>query len=414
LQLSSFVDVRRSPEGTDVISSSRVNADTAVACAEQLARHFAERLPAYDAAAVFPRENFDELREAGLHAMTVPTQYGGLGFWQPGGRFSTYYEVLETLARADSSTAQLLQVHCHATGMIAGLGTEKQRDFYMNEVAANGKLIASIGSEAQFRSTEMEVYRAELVRHGDRYRLNARKAFASLAGGADYFNIWTAAEAEGGFADRMVVATIPRGTPGMELIDDWDTLGMRPTTSWSMLLTDLDVPAAWVIGGPGDWVRRDQRTFTLAYAANHLGAAQGAFDFARAYVAERQHLAKSEFIQAKIGDLSSKLYAVRCGLYAAANRWERGDDPNQAELDGVRVLHLAKRIAIEVTSDAYDICGARAAYNLYPLNQALRDVRSFTLHFRDELYMSQVGRAELGVPFTVKGDESGSTPHDQA
>jgi len=80
----------------------------------------------------------------------------------------------------------------------------------------------------------------------------------------------------------------------------------------------------------------------------------------------------------------------------------------------VRVLHLAKRIAIEVTSDAYDICGARAAYNLYPLNQALRDVRSFTLHFRDELYMSQVGRAELGVPFTVKGDESGSTPHDQA
>jgi hypothetical protein len=62
----------------------------------------------------------------------------------------------------------------------------------------------------------------------------------------------------------------------------------------------------------------------------------------------------------------------------------------------------------------YDICGARAAYNIYPFNQALRDTRTFTLHFRDELYCAQVGRAELGVPFVVKSDESGSTPHDQA
>jgi alkylation response protein AidB-like acyl-CoA dehydrogenase len=395
-------------------SSRRATAETAVARAEQLAEVFARRLPEYDAAASFPRENFDDLREAGLHAMTVPVEYGGLGFWQPGGRFGTYYRVLETLARADSSTAQLLQVHCHATGMIAGLGTPAQRDFYLREVAGHGRLIASIGSEAQLRATEMEVYRAELVREGEGYRLNARKAFASLAGGADYFNIWTAVEGEGGFADRMVVATVPRDAPGLEFVDDWHTLGMRPTTSWSLILNDVQVPVFWVIGAPGDWVRRDPRTFTLAYTANHLGAAQGAFDFACSYVAARDYLAKSEVIQDKIGDLSSKLYAVRCALYAAADRWERGDDPNQAELDGVRALHMAKKVAIEVTSEVFDICGARSTYTIYPLGQILRDVRSFTLHFRDELYTAQVGRAELGVPFIVKGDESGSTPHDQA
>lgn len=397
-----------------VLSTRKVTAETAVERAEQLAEHFARRLPGYDAAAAFPKENFDELREAGLQAMTVPVEYGGLGFWQSGGHFATYYRVLETLARADSSTAQLLQVHCHATGMIAGLGTPTQRDFYMTEVARDGKLIASIGSEAQLRATEMEVYRAELVRSGPGYRLNARKAFASLAGGADYFNIWTAVEGAGSFGDRMVVVTVPKDAQGLSFVDDWDTMGMRPTTSWSLILKDVEVPAGWVIGEPGDWVRRDPRTFTLAYTANHLGAAQGAFDFARGYVSERAHLAKSEVIQSKLGDLSSKLYAVRCALYAAAARWERGDDPNEAELDSVRALHLAKRVAIEVTSDAYDICGARASYNIYPLNQAFRDVRSFTLHFRDELYTAQVGRAEIGIPFTVKGDESGSTPHDQA
>jgi alkylation response protein AidB-like acyl-CoA dehydrogenase len=62
-----------------VLIAQRVTADTAVARAEVLAQHFAQRLARYDAAASFPRENFDELREAGLLAMTVPERYGGLG-----------------------------------------------------------------------------------------------------------------------------------------------------------------------------------------------------------------------------------------------------------------------------------------------------------------------------------------------
>jgi alkylation response protein AidB-like acyl-CoA dehydrogenase len=397
-----------------MVLRSKLTPDNAVAIAAKLAEHFRTRVAAYDAQAVFPAENFAEIREAGLHAMTVPEHYGGLGFWRSGGRFTPYYQVLETLAHADSSTAQLLQVHCHATGMIAGLGSKAQREFYMAEVAQQDKLIASIGSEAQLRSTEVETYRAELVRHGAGYRLNARKAFASLAGGADYFNIWTAVEGEGSFARRMVLATVPRGVPGLEMIDDWDTLGMRHTTSWSLVLTDVDVPAEWVIGQPGDWVTKDPRTFTLAFTANHLGTAQGAYDAACAYVAARPYLANSDLVQSKLGDLSSKLYATRCALYAAAGRWERGDDPNSAELDGMRALHLAKRTALEVTSEAYDICGARAAFNIYPFNQALRDVRTFTMHFRDDLYMAQVGKADLGMPFLAKDEQSGSTPHDQA
>src|SRR5687767_12143640 len=109
--------------------TARLTVDNVVERAATLAQHFRERLAGYDATAEFPRENFDEIREAGLHAMTVPEEYGGLGLWQIGGRFVPYYRVLETLASADSSTAQLLQVHCHATGMIAGLGTEAQREF---------------------------------------------------------------------------------------------------------------------------------------------------------------------------------------------------------------------------------------------------------------------------------------------
>lgn len=394
--------------------AAKLTVENAIERAERLAARFRARLPDYDARAAFPQENFDEIREAGLHTLTVPEAFGGLGCWQAGGRFGVFYRVLETLARADSSTAQLLQVHSHAVGMIAGLGNDAQRGLYMNEVVRHGRLVASVGSEAQLHTTEATVARAELVRAGAGYRLNARKAFASLAPAADYYNIWTAVEGEGSFASRMVLATVPRGAPGLELTDDWDTLGMRPTVSWSLVLTDVAVPAEWVIGAPGDWVRKDPRTFTLAFTANHLGAAQGAYDFTCAFVAARPYLAQSEIVQARLGDLSSKLYATRCALYAAAERWEHGDDPNLAELDGIRALHLAKRVALEVTSEAYDICGARATFNIYPLNQFLRDVRSFTLHFRDDLYMAIVGRADLGEPFVAKAERYRATPPPQA
>ena len=194
------------------LAATPLSIENVVERAGMLAAHFRTRISRYDTEASFPVENFDEIREAGLHAMTVPAEFGGLGLWSIGGRFSEYYRALELLAHADSSTAQLLQVHCHAAGMIASLGTPQQRDFYLNEVARQGKLIASIGSEAQLHSTSQEVYKAELIRQGSTYVMNARKAFGSLAAGADYFNVWTAVEGTGGFADRMVVVAVP-GTP---------------------------------------------------------------------------------------------------------------------------------------------------------------------------------------------------------
>ena len=79
---------------------------------------FRARAAAHDRDASFPAENFAELREAGLLTLTVPEQDGGHGLWW-GDRYRDYYQLLEELARIDCSTAQLLQVHCHATGYIS-------------------------------------------------------------------------------------------------------------------------------------------------------------------------------------------------------------------------------------------------------------------------------------------------------
>ena len=69
-----------------------------------------------------PTENFADLRAAGLLALTAPLEFGGDGLWWHG-RYSDYYALIEHLARIDSVTAQLLQVHSHALGILSRLGS---------------------------------------------------------------------------------------------------------------------------------------------------------------------------------------------------------------------------------------------------------------------------------------------------
>ncbi len=369
-----------------------------------------DRRRQHDDDASFPEETFAEVRAAGLHTMGVPVEHGGLGLWQRDS-YVPYYKILEALAEGDSSVSQMVQITTHATGIVAALGSDQQRAYYMPKVVDDGALMSSVGSEAHFKDKGLEVYKSELKRGSDgKLHLSTRKAFASLAPAAAFWVLWVAVEGEGDFADRLTFVCVPNGTPGARLVDDWDTLGMRSTISQSIEINDLVVPEEWVVGAPGDWMVKDPRTFTLAYTANHLGTAQGAVNFAIDYIREREHLQKDEVTMTAIGDMQCQLFTVRQALYAVAEEWERGEDYDLAELNSMRVLHSAKQVALYVTSRLFDLLGARATSRTYPLEQMLRDVRTFTLHFRDDAYMRIVASADLGKPFVAKGSRSGSSP----
>jgi len=366
----------------------------------RMAEGFQSRIAAHDRDASFPRENFDELRAAGLLGLTIPEEDGGHGLWW-GDRYREYYELLETLAQVDSATAQLLQVHCHATGFIFRHATSAQREGVLRDIAANGRLVASVGSETNPRSTRSGDYVAELTPVGDDWRLTCNKFFASMAPAADYLLLWVAVPGEQSYPERTVTVLVPRDAAEVELIDQWDVMGMRPTVSWSVRIHDHPVSADAVFGAPGAWVRDDPRTFTLGFAANHVGAARGAFDFTLGWVRERSYMAESELTQHTIGEMASELAGARSALYTAADTWERGD-PDLAELESIKALHLAKRVLLDNTRRAFDVCGARAAFRLYPLEMMYRDARTFTLHFRDELTMRELGWALINQQFAAK------------
>lgn len=371
-----------------------------IARAKVLAAEFAPRARGYDEAAAFPAEDFAQLRDEGFLRLTVPRALGGHGMWRDR-RFVAYYTILEAIAAGNASTAQLLQIQSHASGIIGLLGNEEQQRRFLGEVVARGALIASCGSETDPRQLNTTTRRAELVPADGGFRLTSVKHFGSLGPAADFYVVYVMAPGARRMADGYTTLVVPKEAPGVSLEDNWDTMGMRATISWSLVLDDVLVPWEDVLGEPGDWVQHDPRTFTLAYCANHLGTAQGVFDFVMAYLKQRPFLMDDDTIAWTVGEMDAALQATRTSLWYAAWLWEEGRH-DDAELASMRALHTSKQMALLVTSKAFDVCGARAAFRSLPIERAFRDVRTFSLHFRESQLLRMLAEADLGGDFHSK------------
>ncbi|GAB2843184.1 SfnB family sulfur acquisition oxidoreductase [Actinocorallia aurea] len=368
-----------------------------------LAEAFRARAPQYDRDAAFPEENFRDLHTAGILSLTLPVKWGGQGLWGDEG-FVEYYEVLEHLASIDPPTGQLLQVHLHAIGMLAHAATEEQARKYLIPIVEAGRRVASVGSESVPGKKGAGASSSELTRLPDgNWSLTCEKHFASLGPGADHFIIWLAVPGTEDYDHRSVAVLVDRHAPEVEMIDNWDTLGMRATVSQGVRITGMTIPADAVFGAPGWWETHDPRTFTLGFASNHLGSARGALRFATEWVRDRPNLAGSELIQFQLGEMSANLFAAREGLFAAARLWE-GDDAAAAEYASVQALTVAKRVSLEITQRALDVCGARSMFKSYQLEQIYRDTRTFTLHYRVDNYTRELGAAMIADGYAVKGN----------
>jgi alkylation response protein AidB-like acyl-CoA dehydrogenase len=373
-----------------------------LAAIDALAAGFRERASKYDQQASFPEENFQDLAAGGLLALTVPAKWGGQELWGAGG-FVDYYEILERVAGIDPPTGQLLQVHSHALGMLSHVATEEQAQKHIVPIVRAGQLVASIGSESVPGKTNAGNSTSELARDAaGRWVLTCEKHFASLGPGADHLIIWTALPGAGGYDSRIVAVLVPRAAPEVELINNWDTLGMRATVSWGVRINGFVVPDDALFGAAG-WWESDARTFTLGFAANHVGSARGALEFTIGWVRERPHLAGDPLVQYALGEMSADLQAARASLFTAARLWETGAAA-EAEFASVQALAVAKKISLQVTQRAFDVCGARAIFRNHQLEQIFRDTRTFTLHYRVDGYVRDLGAALIADAYDQRGN----------
>ena len=375
-----------------------------------------ERAAQHDRDGTFPHENFVDIRRVGLPALIVPQEFGG---WGANLLESTL--TMETLAQGDGSTALSFVMHVQVIGGVAeafedvaseyGGGGWPQPLFAQvcRDAVEQGALINSVATEPNLGSPSrggLPETTAEPVRENgkDAWRINGLKTFASLSPEMDYFIIPAALQDGSGHVARFV---IPAG-PHFEIIETWDSFGMRATGSHDLKIVNARVTDEQMIGRGAPSPRTTGKApanawFICTVGAVYLGVAQAALDFAADYAAKRvptalgKPIAELESIQRRLGQAELLLLQARALLYNTARDW----DQFEARRDELTPAVIATKFtvtnnAIEAVDHAVRVVGGASMSRSLPLERYLRDVRPGLFHpLNDDQALIIFGRNAL-------------------
>ena len=349
------------------------------------------RAQATDESGSFPAENFADLHRAGLIAMAVSKKYGGLGCGLHGNVLVETVAV-EELARACSSTSQVFHNHNGCIGILYYLGTAAQRERFSRDIVENGALLSVWGGETGKNVYDIRTT-ARPVSGG--FVLNGTKVFSTGSDGATWFQPVAVVEGKS-LEEGMILPLVHRDNPGVRNLHDWDAMGQRGTASGTTIYKDCFVPDEDVIGAPGEYYKLllFGPFFQLGWAALYVGQARGALEMAIEYVRTKsrpwaeapiERAVDDPYIQGHVADMSVSIEAASQLLYVAARALEKAhEDPShrpQAAVAVYRAKVLATETALDVTSRAFQVMGARAAAKRSNNpDRFWRNVRTFTLH----------------------------------
>ncbi|MDX6286860.1 MAG: hypothetical protein QOG53_2345 [Frankiales bacterium] len=372
--------------------------DDAIAAALAIAPSFATRAEKHDRDGLFPAEDFEDLRTAGLMGLMAPTSLGGTG-----AAFADYVEVAMALAAGNGATALIYNMHASVTGALAltpediarALGATDgfftMRDETLS-AAARGAFYAVAMSERRAGSRLSAVETTyEPVDGG--WHIRGEKTFCSGAGHADGYLV--AARND----DKVSYFLVP-ASEGIRVVETWDSLGMRATASHDLLL-DTVVPAESLIGGvEGLTLLLAQvmpQWLVASYAAVYVGVAQAAVDAAVVHINER-NLARLPAVRARLGRADARVAAAREAVRVMA----RAVDAAPGEPDTNRWVWRAKLLAgetaMEVAASLLEACGTSASRRGHPLERIYRDARCGSLQpATSDVCADWLGYASLGL-----------------
>jgi alkylation response protein AidB-like acyl-CoA dehydrogenase len=374
-----------------------------VARVAELGPAFAERAPIYDRDASFPYENYADLHRIGFLALAIPKRYGGLG-----ADFATYALVSEEIGRHCGATAITFNMHTATmllTGPIADMlemsdeqraQHERRREAIYRGVVERGDIHAQPFSEGVSpEATRGYATRAEPVEGG--YRITGKKIFASLSSAAARHNVLCMVPDD----DRIRFMSVPAEAEGVEIIGEWNPLGMRGSISNDILFHDVFVPAENELLPPGCFNQAAERFpyFYMTLSFSFLGLAQGALDFTRTYLMRdtgplrrRDHPIR----QQGWAEMNLQVERARALLYRVLQ--EAGIDPSPEQLRRAYAsVVTTMEAAPAVASQGVKVCGGHSLLKPQALERIYRDARcgAVMLPWSVEACLGRLGRSGL-------------------
>ncbi|WP_327290861.1 acyl-CoA dehydrogenase family protein [Streptomyces sp. NBC_01198] len=321
----------------------------------------------------FPQEARDALEANDLHAVHVPEAYDGSG----ADALSTVI-VIEEVARVCASSSLIPAVNKLGSLPVQLSGSEALKTKYLGALARKEGMFSYALSEPEAGSDAAGM-KTRAIRDGDFYVLNGVKRWITNAGVSDFYTVMAVTDPDK--RSRGISAfVVEKGDEGVSFGAPERKLGIKGSPTREVYLDDVRIPADRIIGEEGTGFATAMKTLDhtrVTIAAQAIGIAQGALDYAKGYVAERRQFGKAiaEFqgIQFMLADMAMKLEAARQLTYAAAARSERSD----ADLTffGAAAKCYASDVAMSVTTDAVQLLGGYGYTRDYPVERMMRDAK---------------------------------------
>jgi alkylation response protein AidB-like acyl-CoA dehydrogenase len=331
-----------------------------------------------DEASRFPDEAYAALKQAELHAVHIPEAYGGAG----ADALATVI-VIEEVARACASSSLIPAVNKLGTVPLLLSASEDLKKRYLGPVARGDAMFSYALSEPEAGS-DAAAMKTRATRDGDHWIINGTKMWITNAGVSDYYTVMAVTDPSQG-ARGISAFVVEKNDPGVGFGQPERKLGIKGSPTRQVIFQEVRIPADRMIGPEGSGFKTALATLDhtrITIAAQALGIAQGALDYAAGYVKERRQfgrpVADFQGVQFMLADMAMKLEAARQLTYHAAAKSERamrGDAVPDLTFLSSAAKCFASDVAMEITTDAVQLLGGYGYVRDYPVERMMRDAK---------------------------------------
>ncbi len=321
----------------------------------------------------FPDELVKKMGDLGFLGIMVDPKYGGSGM-----DTISYVLIMEELSKIDASASVIVSVNnslvCYG---IEAFGTEEQKQKYLTKLATGEHIGAFCLSEPEAGS-DATSQATTAIDKGDHYLLNGTKNWITNGGRADTYLV--IAQTDRDKAHRGINAfIIEKGMDGFHIGPKEDKLGIRGSDTHTLQFNDVKVPKENRIGEDGFGFKFAMKTLSggrIGIAAQALGIASGAYEFALKYSKERKafgtEICNHQAIAFKLADMYTEIEAARYLVMKSACDKDNG---NSYDRSSAMAKLYASKVAMEQTVEAVQIHGGNGFVKDYHVERLMRDAK---------------------------------------
>jgi len=334
----------------------------------------APRAAEIDEADEYPWDIDELLVRNGFAGVSYPEEFGGAG----GGAVELCL-LVEEISRWSAGTSLIPAVNKLGAIPVLLAGSDEQKRLVCEGIT-NGDHRMSYCLTEPGSGSDAGAMRSHAARDGDDWVLNGTKRFITGAGASDLYTYFAVTDPAGTKNRNITCFLLDKSMDGFELGKKEDKMGIRGSPTREVILTDVRVPDSAVVGDVNGGFGLAMRTLDFSrptVAAQALGIAQGAFDFAVDYVNERQQfgqpIAAFQGMQFMFADMAMKIETARLAVYRAATAVDESDS-NVSYWAAIAKCY-ASDVAMSVTTDCVQALGGYGYVREYPVERLMRDAK---------------------------------------